>query len=161
MQVLIVYYSRSGNTRELAHAIGEGVKRVDGVEAVVKSTEEVSRDDFIHSQGVIAGSPVYFGTMAADLKRLFDEYVVLRRKMENKVGAAFATASDPSGGKETTLFSIIQAMLIYGMVVVGDPMSATGHYGVACTGTPDEKAIKNGALLGERVANLVLKLFEK
>lgn len=161
MQVLIVYYSHSGNTRDLAYAIGEGVQRVEGVEAVVKSTEEITRDDFINSQGVIAGSPVYFGTMAADLKRLFDEYVVLRRKMENKVGAAFATASDPSGGKETTLLSIIQAMLIYGMVVVGDPMSATGHYGVACTGTPDEKAVKNGALLGERVAKLVLKLFEK
>src|SRR6056297_1312713 len=154
MQVLIVYYSRSGNTRDLANAISEGVKKVDGVEAVVKSSDEITNDDFLNSQGVIAGSPVYFGTMAAELKKLFDEYVVLRRKMENKIGAAFATASDPSGGKETTLFSIIQAMLIYGMIVVGDPMSASGHYGVACTGKPDERARKNGALMGERVARL-------
>ncbi len=159
MQVLIVYYSRSGNTRDLANAISDGVKNVDGVEAVVKSSEEVTNDDFLDSQGVIAGSPVYFGTMAAELKKLFDDYVVLRRKMENKIGAAFATASDPSGGKETTLFSIIQAMLIYGMIVVGDPMSASGHYGVACTGKPDERARKNGALLGERVARLVVKVW--
>jgi NAD(P)H dehydrogenase (quinone) len=159
MQVLIVYYSRSGNTRDLANAISDGVKKVDGVEAVVKSSDEVTNDDFLDSQGVIAGSPVYFGTMAAELKKLFDEYVVLRRKMENKIGAAFATASDPSGGKETTLFSIIQAMLIYGMIVVGDPMSASGHYGVACTGKPDERARKNGALLGERVARLVVKVW--
>ncbi|HMB20332.1 MAG TPA: NAD(P)H-dependent oxidoreductase [Spirochaetota bacterium] len=159
MQVLIVYYSRSGNTRDLANAISEGVKKVDGVEAVVKSSDEITNDDFLNSQGVIAGSPVYFGTMAAELKKLFDEYVVLRRKMENKIGAAFATASDPSGGKETTLFSIIQAMLIYGMIVVGDPMSASGHYGVACTGKPDERARKNGALLGERVARLVVKVW--
>lgn len=159
MQVLIVYYSRSGNTRDLANAISEGVKKVDGVEAVVKSSDEITNDDFLNSQGVIAGSPVYFGTMAAELKKLFDEYVVLRRKMENKIGAAFATASDPSGGKETTLFSIIQAMLIYGMIIVGDPMSASGHYGVACTGKPDERARKNGALLGERVARLVVKVW--
>ncbi|MFW5771571.1 MAG: flavodoxin family protein, partial [Spirochaetota bacterium] len=65
----------------------------------------------------------------------------------------------PSGGKETTLFSIIQAMLIYGMIVVGDPMSASGHYGVACTGKPDERTRKNGALLGERVARLVVKVW--
>ncbi len=159
MQVLIVYYSRSGNTMDLANSISEGVKKVEDVEAVVKSSDEVSSDDFINSQGVIAGSPVYFGTMAAELKKLFDEYVVLRRKMENKIGAAFATASDPSGGKETTLFSIIQAMLIYGMIVVGDPMSASGHYGVACTGKPDERTRKNGALLGERVARLVVKVW--
>jgi len=159
MQVLIVYYSRSGNTRDLANAISEGVKTVDGVESVVKSSDEITNDDFLNSQGVIAGSPVYFGTMAAELKKMFDEYVVLRRKMENKIGAAFATASDPSGGKETTLFSIIQAMLIYGMIVVGDPMSASGHYGVACTGKPDERARKNGALLGERVARLVVKVW--
>ena len=147
------------STRDLADAISEGVKEVDGVEAVVKSSDEITNDDFLNSQGVIAGSPVYFGTMAAELKKLFDEYVVLRRKMENKIGAAFATSSDPSGGKETTLFSIIQAMLIYGMIVVGDPMSASGHYGVACTGKPDERARKNGALLGERVARLVVKVW--
>lgn len=32
------------------------------------------------------------------------------------------------------MMSIIQALLIYGMIIVGDPMSATGHYGTACVG---------------------------
>ncbi|HIC85376.1 MAG TPA: flavodoxin family protein, partial [Desulfobacterales bacterium] len=50
------------------------------------------------------------------------------------------------------------ALLIYGMVIVGDPMSATGHYGVACVGAPDEKAIENGAKLGARVAEVAKKL---
>ena len=158
MQVLIVYYSKGGNTKKLAEKIAQGVKEVEGVQALVKNTREVTQDDFLNSQGVIAGSPVYFGAMAADLKRVFDEFVGTRKRMEGKVGAAFATSGDPSGGKETTMMSIIQALLIYGMVVVGDPMSATGHYGAACVGAPDPKAGENGAKLGRRVAELAKKL---
>ena len=78
--------------------------------------------------------------------------------MENKIGAAFATAGDATGGKETTIMSIIQAMLIYGMVIIGDPLDATGHYGTACTGAPDAKTSENAAKLGKRVAMLVNKI---
>lgn len=158
MQVLILYYSKGGNTRKLAEKIAEGVNSVAGVHALLKSTQEVTKDDFLNSAGIIAGSPVYFGAMAWDLKRIFDEYVAIRKKMENKVGAAFATSGDLSGGKETTIISILQCMLIYGMIVVGDPMEATGHYGVACVGAPDEKASENGRKLGKRVANLCKKI---
>jgi NAD(P)H dehydrogenase (quinone) len=158
MQILVLYYSKSGNTKRLAEAIAEGVDGVDGVSAVLKSTSEVTKEDFLNSAGIIAGSPVYFGVMAAELKKIFDDFVSLRRKMENKIGAAFATAGSDTGGKETTIFSIIQAMMIYGMIIVGDPMSATGHYGVACVGVPDEKARENGRLLGRRVAELAKKL---
>ena len=158
MKVLILYYSKGGNTRKLAEKIAEGVNSVSGVEAHLKSTQEVTKEDFLNSAGIIAGSPVYFGAMAWDLKRIFDEYVGIRKKMENKVGAAFATSGDLSGGKETTMLSIIQCMLIYGMIVVGDPMEATGHYGVACVGAPDDKASENGRKLGKRVAELCKKL---
>jgi NAD(P)H dehydrogenase (quinone) len=96
--------------------------------------------------------------MAAQLKKVFDDFVGVRRKMEGKVGAAFATSKDPSGGKETTMMSIIQAMLIYGMVIVGDPMSATGHFGTACVEAPDAVAAENGRKLGRRVAQLALNL---
>ena len=158
MQVLILYHSKGGNTRRLAEAIAGGVDSVEGVESILKKTDEVSKDDFINSQGIIAGSPVYFGVMAAELKKVFDDFVSVRKKMENKVGATFTTAGDVSGGKETTMMSIIQTLLIYGMLIVGDPMSATGHYGVSCVGVPDQKTCQNGALLGERVAKLVKQL---
>jgi NAD(P)H dehydrogenase (quinone) len=158
MQVLVLYFSKGGNTKKLAEAIGKGVEEVDGVSAVLKNTDEVSDKDFLASDGIIAGSPVYFGVMAAELKKVFDQFVGLRKKMEGKVGAAFTTSGDPTGGKETTMMSIIQTLLIYGMVVVGDPMSATGHYGVACVGAPDSKAEENGAKLGKRVAEIVTKL---
>jgi len=158
MQILILYFSKGGNTKKLAEAIAEGVESVAGSGAVLKNTDTVAKEDFINSEGIIAGSPVYFGGMAAELKRIFDEFVGVRRKMEDKIGAAFATSGDPTGGKETTMMSIIQALLIYGMVIVGDPMSATGHYGVACKGKPDNKTLENGFKLGQRVAELAQKL---
>ena len=158
MQVLVLYFSKGGNTKKLAEAISEGVKDVEGVNVILKATSEVTKEDFLDSDGIIAGSPVYFGVMSANLKQVFDEFVSLRKKMEGKVGAAFATSGDITGGKETTMMSIIQVMLIYGMIIVGDPMSASGHYGVACTGTPDEKTLENGRKLGQRVASLVKRL---
>ncbi|MCS7280588.1 MAG: NAD(P)H-dependent oxidoreductase [Desulfobacterota bacterium] len=158
MQVLILYYSRTGNTKRLAQEIAAGVSEVEGVNPVLRSTKEVTQDDFLNSYGIIAGSPVYFGTMAAELKEVFDRFVGLRKRMENKIGAAFATSGDPTGGKETTLMSILQALLIYGMIVVGDPLDATGHYGIACVGKPDEETLKNARKLGRRVATLVKAL---
>ncbi len=158
MQVLVLYHSRGGNTRKLAEAVSQGVESVEGVRCLLRSTQEVRKQDFIESDGIIAGSPVYFGVMAAELKKVFDDFVGVRRKMEDKVGAAFATSGDASGGKETTIMSIIQAMLIYGMIIIGDPMSATGHYGVACVGAPDLEAQKNGKKLGARVARLAQRL---
>ena len=157
MQVLVLYYSKGGNTRQLGEKIAEGVRSA-GVEAVLRSTDEINKDDFLQSAGVIAGSPVYFGVMAAELKRVFDEFVGLRKKMENKVGAAFATGGHVTGGKETTIMSILQCMFIYGMIIVGDPMSASGHYGVASVGAPDATAAGDGFELGRRVAELCRKL---
>jgi NAD(P)H dehydrogenase (quinone) len=158
MQILILYFSKGGNTRRLAECIAEGVNSVEGVKALLKTTEQVTKEDFVNSGGIIAGSPVYFGVMAAELKKIFDDYVGVRKKMEGKVGAAFTTSGDPTGGKETTMMSIIQCMLIYGMVIVGDPMSATGHYGTACVGMPDADAASNAKKLGQRVAEVAKKL---
>jgi NAD(P)H dehydrogenase (quinone) len=158
MQVLVMYYSRSGNTKKLAEEIARGVKEVGGVSCIVKPASEIKKEDFLSSDGIIAGSPVYFGTMAAELKAVFDKFVGIRKKMGDKVGAAFATSGDPTGGKETTIISIIQALMIYGMIIVGDPLDATGHYGVACTGAPDEKTISNAKKLGKRVATLIKRL---
>lgn len=158
MQILVLYFSKGGNTRRLAEAVAKGVESVEGCRAVLKTTEEVSKDDFVVSAGIVAGSPVYFGSMAAPLKKVLDDFVGIRKKMEGKVGAVFTTSGDPTGGKETTMMSIIQALLIYGMVIVGDPMSATGHYGTACVGAPDANARDNAEKLGRRVAEVAGKL---
>jgi NAD(P)H dehydrogenase (quinone) len=158
MQILVMYYSRSGNTKTLAEEIGKGVEQIEGATALVKSVSDVTKDDFVDSAGIIAGSPVYFGVMAAELKQIFDKFVGIRKQMGDKVGAAFTTSADSTGGKETTMFSIIQAMMIYGMIIVGDPLDATGHYGIACTGKPDQNTIENAHKMGNRVADLAKKI---
>jgi len=158
MQVLVVYYSKAGKTKKIAEYIAGGVREVEGVDCLLKPVSEATVEDFTSSKGVIAGSPVYMGSMAAQLKDYFERLHDVRRKIDEKVGAAFATSGDPSGGKETTMFSILQALIIMGMVVVGDPMDATGHYGVSCAGIPDEKVLNNASKLGKRVASLAKKL---
>jgi NAD(P)H dehydrogenase (quinone) len=142
VQILVLYYSKGGNTRKLAEVIKEGVEQVEAATAILKNTREVRKEDFL----------------AAELKKIFEDFISLRRQTEGKVGAAFATSGDPSGGKETTMMTIIQAMLIYGMVIVGDPMAATGHYGTACTGAPNAAIEENGRKLGQRVAQIAQKL---
>jgi len=158
MQVLVMYYSRTGNTKKLAEAVADGVRGVEEIECIVKTPDDVVSEDFLNSHAIIAGSPVYFGSMAAELKLVFDKFVKVRPKMENKIGAAFATSAGASGGKETTIISILQAMLINGMIIVGDPLDAGGHYGVSCVDSPDAVTIENAKKMGRRVAELTLKL---
>ncbi len=159
IKILVVYTSNSGNTESLAEAVAKGVNTV-GVQAILKRAKDVIREDFVEAKGIIAGSPVYFGTMSAELKDMFDQFVGLRREggMEGKIGAGFATSGHPTGGKETTILSILQAMLIYGMIVVGDPIKVGGHYGVACQGRPDNQTLSAGEALGARVAELAKAL---
>jgi NAD(P)H dehydrogenase (quinone) len=158
MQVLVLYHSRTGNTKALAEAVAEGVQRVEGTAALVRTPNDVTRDDFVRSGAIVAGSPVYFGGMAAELKSVFDQFLDVRPKMEGKLGAAFACSAHPAGGKETTMMSILTAMLIYGMIVMGDPVEAGGHYGVACAGKPNEKTLGDARDLGERVAQTALRM---
>ena len=153
-----MYYSKTGNTKKLAEEIVKGIKAVEGIKYNLKITSEVTKEDFLTSDGIIAGSPVYFGSMTAELKEVFDKFVGIRKKMGDKIGAAFTTSDDDAGGKETTIMSIIQAMLIYGMIIVGDPLDATGHYGVSCKGAPDKETKIYAAKLGKRVATLIKKL---
>jgi NAD(P)H dehydrogenase (quinone) len=158
MQVLVTYYSASGNTKKLAEEVAKGAQEAGGVKCILKPVSEVTNDDLVAADGIIAGSPVYYGAMAAEMKSMFDQSVIVRNEMEDKIGAAFATSGDASGGKETTLLSILQAMLISGMIIVGDPLDATGHYGTSCVGAPDARAAENGRKLGKRVAELVNKM---
>lgn len=149
-KILVVFYSRGGNTRKLAEAVAEGVREAGGNPAL-KSVDEINISEIPGYDGIIAGSPVYFGSMAAELKKFFDESIVVRKKLFNKVGAAFVTGAHRTGGKETTLISILQAMLISGLIIVGDPFETGGHYGAAGS---DEIGLEEGRALGKRVAEL-------
>ncbi len=158
MQLVVLYYSQSGNTKRLAEAVAEGARQVQGVDVLIRTPSDISIDEFKDSHAVVAGSAVYYGGMAAELKKVFDDFIKVRKHMEGKVGAAFATSAHHTGGKETAMLSILQAMLIYGMIVLGDPLEVGGHYGVACAGTPDQPTLEAARKLGARVARTAIKL---
>ncbi len=158
MQVLVLYYSKGGNTKKLAEEIARGVQEVKDVKCVLKTTAEVTKEDLLGSDGLIVGSPCYFGGMAAEVKLTLEKFSSIRKQMTDKIGAAFATGAQQSGGKETTMMEILRALMVFGLAVVGDPPDATGHFGIASTGAPDEVMSGHARKLGRRVAQLAQRL---
>lgn len=152
-KVLVVYHSRSGNTAKMAEVVAEGAKS-GGVEVVIKKVDDATSEDLLAAEGIVFGAPTYFGSLSAEMKSFIDKSVRIRGRLESKVGAAFTSSGSLSGGNETTLISIIEAMLIHGMIIVGDPIETGGHYGAVAVGAPDAEALMACRKIGERVAKL-------
>ena len=131
-KILVVYDSRSGNTETMALAVAKGAEKAGDLEVTVKRAEETKNSDLLAADGIIMGSPTYFGQMSAKLKALIDESVKVHKDLTGKVGGAFTSSGGTASGGETTLLSIVQAMLIHGMIVQG--RADDKHYGVAVTG---------------------------
>ena len=155
-QVLVTYFSSTGNTKALAEAVAEGVQSVEGVECVLKTVSRTTNDDWVAADGIIVGSPTYFGQMASRVKQMFDVTEKIYGKLEGKVGAAFTTSGGAGCGHEMTNMSIITAMLVAGMLVQGTTKGP--HFGPFAVGTPDEKALRQAREMGARVATLAKRL---
>ncbi len=156
--ILIIFDSETGNTEKMAQAVATGAKEVSGVDVVLKRANDTTNDDLLKADGIIAGSPVYYGLMSAALKRVFDASVKIHEKLDGKVGGAFASSGGIATGAETTILSILEAMLVHGMIVQGSARGPMQHYGAAAKGAPDEKEQKSCQALGKRVARLVTQL---
>lgn len=154
-KVLVVYDTMTGNTETMALSVAKGAEKA-GVEVAVKKAEETKPDDFLAADGIILGSPVYFGQMSGTLKALLDETIKVHKQLDGKVGAAFASSGGIASGGETTMLSMIEAMLIHGMIVQG--RADDRHYGVSVEGVPKKRDLTDCETLGRRVAELVLKL---
>ena len=155
LRILVTYFSSGSNTKRMAELVAEGAKG-EGVEVSLKAVEETSCDDLLEADGIIVGSPTYYGLPAAEVKQLFDESVKYHGRLSEKVGGAFTSSGNIGGGNETTLVAILQMMLIHGMVVQGT--AAGDHYGPVAIGAPDERVKPECEALGKRVAELVVKL---
>lgn len=155
-KVLVVYDSKTGHTEKMAFAVAEGAKQVSEVNVVVKKVDVTDIEDLLSADGIIMGSPTYYGQMSAKLKALIDESVKIHGKFEGKVGAAFTSSGGAASGAETTLLSILEAMLVHGMIIQGN--SHGKHYGVAAVGAPSDKELELCREIGERTAGLVMKL---
>ncbi|MBN1582484.1 MAG: NAD(P)H-dependent oxidoreductase [Anaerolineae bacterium] len=156
-RILVTVFSLTGNTQALAEGVVEGVRSVAGIECVFKPVAEVRNADLVAADGIIVGSPTYFGQMAAEVKELFDITEQVYGKLEGKVGAAFTTAGGAGCGHELTNMSIITAMLVSGMIVQGTTKGP--HFGPFAVGKPGDKQIEQARDLGIRIAELTKKLF--
>jgi NAD(P)H dehydrogenase (quinone) len=156
IRVLVLYDSRGGNTEKMALAVMEGIAEVKEVEAVLKKVDDVNLDDLEGADGIIVGSPTFYGLMSGKLKTLFDKSVQIHGKLVGKVGGAFTSSGGNASGAETTLLSILDAMLIHGMIVQG--RHDHEHYGAAALGAPDKKAIESCKQLGKNVTDLTVRL---
>jgi NAD(P)H dehydrogenase (quinone) len=155
-KVLIVYFSKSGNTKKMALAVARGV-RIEGAKVDVKAVKNVQPKDLLKYDALIFGSPTYYGLMAAELKKLLDVSVKYHGRLTGKVAGAFTSCGGIAGGAETTLLSILAAFLIHGMVAVGDANAY--HYGPVSIGAPN-KAIELACVnYGRKLARLAKKLF--
>lgn len=155
-KILVVYDSKTGHTEKMAFAVAKGAKRVKGVEVEVKRASETSVKDLVEADGIILGSPTYYGLMSGPLKKLIDKSVKVHGKLEGKVGAAFTSSGGIASGAETTLLSIALAMLVHGMIVQG--RANNKHYGTATVGAPKKDDLRSCMDLGKRTASLVMKL---
>ncbi len=155
-KIAIVYYSRTGNTEAMAELISEGAKTEEGVEVSVLKIEDFPAEKALEYDGLIIGSPTYYGSMANEIKKFIDDSVAYHGKLQGKVGGAFASAANIGGGNETTILSILTAMLIHGMVIQGS--SKGDHYGPVSIGSPDSRVEGQCRTLGKKTAQLVKKV---
>jgi NAD(P)H dehydrogenase (quinone) len=155
MKILIVYDSRSGNTEKMAYAVAEGVREED-INVVIRKVDDASIDDLPNADGVILGSPVYYGLPTGKIKEFVDASVKYHGKLDGKVGGAFASSGGIHTGAETTIIALHEALLIHGMIIQGT--SGANHYGAASVGAPDDNDRENCKKLGKRVASLVKRL---
>lgn len=155
MKIIVIYYSRGGTTKKMAEIIHSRMKE-KGAEADIFSVSEVKPEQLLDYQGIIVGSPTYYGTLASQIKDLFDRSVTFHGKLDGKLGAAFSSAANIAGGNETTILSILEAMLIHGMVIQGDPRG--DHYGPVAIGKVDERCQENCLRFAERFVELLKKV---
>lgn len=135
-RVLVIYYSRTGNTEKMAKMIAERLSQ-KGVSVDLLTVDKVDIDSLPQYNGYIIGSPNYFGTMAAEVKKFIDESVKYYRKIEGKLVAAFTSTGMIGGGGETVCLDILKAFLIHGCICLG--FTRLGHYGPVSIGKPDER----------------------
>ncbi len=99
--LLILYYTRSGNTERMARAIAEGAES-GGMQASVKRVEECELDDLVQADCLALGSPTYFSNVAWQVKKLIDESIELygSKELKDKVGGFFTSSGTERDAKD-------------------------------------------------------------
>jgi NAD(P)H dehydrogenase (quinone) len=171
--ILVLYYSRHGATRDLALAVAQGVDSVAGMQARVRTVPPVSAvseatapaipldgppyaelRDLEECAGLALGSPTRFGNMAASLKYFLDGTTPqwMSGALAGKPACVFTSTSSLHGGQESTLLSMMLPLLHHGMLMLGIPYTESALTTTETGGTPYGASHVSG--LGGREAAL-------
>jgi NAD(P)H dehydrogenase (quinone) len=155
--ILVLYYSRSGHTAQLARLIARGIEEVPGMRARLRQVPPVApitevaqppepedgapyvdRRDLVECVALAMGSPTRFGNMAAPLKHFLDgtgaEWA--SGALAGKPACVFTSTSTMHGGQEATLLSMALPLLHHGMLLVGIPYTEAALTSTTSGGTP-------------------------
>jgi NAD(P)H dehydrogenase (quinone) len=155
--ILVLYYSVGGSVRRMAELVAEGVERVPGAEALLRTVPKVAPatqvaepavppagapycelKDLQSCAGLALGSPTRFGNMAAPMKHFLDgtSPLWLSGGLAGKPACVFTSTASLHGGQETTLVSMMLPLLHHGMLVVGLPYTLPELNATRSGGTP-------------------------
>lgn len=155
-EILILYYSRYGNTAAMAELIARGVEQVENAVSKIRTVPDVTAeteapikesipssghlyvtlDDIKKCNAIALGSPTRFGNMAAPLKYLIDSTagLWLTGALSGKPAAVFSSTGSLHGGQETTLLSMMLPLLHHGAIIVGLPYDISPDLHTTATG---------------------------
>jgi NAD(P)H dehydrogenase (quinone) len=152
VDLLVLYYSVGGSVRRMAELVAEGIERVPGAGARLRTVQRMGGeqalpesgppycelDDLEECAGLALGSPTRFGNMAAPLKHFLDGTSLLwqRGALAGKPACVFTSTSSLHGGQETTLLSMMLPLLHHGMLVLGLPYTQAEINATRSGGTP-------------------------
>ncbi|MGB3460523.1 NAD(P)H:quinone oxidoreductase [Rhodanobacter lindaniclasticus] len=156
-EILVLYYSRNGNTAQLARLIARGIEEVPGMGARLRQVPPVApvtevaqppepadgapyvdKQDLVDCVGLAMGSPTRFGNMAAPMKHFLDTTGAewASGALEGKPAALFTSTGTMHGGQESTLLSMAIPLLHHGMLLVGIPFTEAALSMTRTGGTP-------------------------
>ena len=157
IEVLVIYYSRSGSTAELARQACRGIESVSGATATLRTVAPISAgneaplqrvpsegppyatlEDLRRADALMLGSPTRFGNMAAPLKYFIDSTssLWLEGTLVGRPAAVFTATQTMHGGQESTLISMMLPLLHHGMYLLGLPYSERALSTTRSGGTP-------------------------
>lgn len=123
--ILVVYHSQGGNNRKMARAVAEGVDSMEGARAVLKDALEAGLEDLLACDGLVIGSPEYFGYLSGALKDFFDRtYEQARGRVFRKPYAMFVNAGNDGTG---ALRNIERICIGYQFKKVHEPIVVKGE----------------------------------
>jgi len=145
-KMLVLYYSRTGNTKRMAEAVAEGARMVQGVE--VELNYYIAPEELGNYDAILIGIPTYHHDMTADMKNLFEEAAVKNVNLKGKIGAAFGSYGW-SGEAPRMVIEIIRNK--FGMDATEPPLLAKYALGQASL----EKCRELGRKVAERLIHAV------